>query len=104
MLRCARCSRADNTDPRLGCIDNQTIGCPVPLPVVPGKDIVLICRKEQCGKQFSLPAASLMRRTIPSGISCQLHPCEILATVVLPEEIATDAASKSPPKRKPRTE
>lgn len=78
MLTCPRCCRAGETQEEIqaGCIDKQTIGCPSPREVIPGKDLVLKCRDEVCGKMVAMSAASVMHRTIPPEIACGRHPCQ----------------------------
>lgn len=95
MLTCPRCSKAAATveDLQGSCMDRQTLGsCPTPRDVIPGKDIVLACRKDGCGKQFALPATSLLHRTIPQEISCMASPCGIV--VVNPSGAPRNAVGK----------
>lgn len=94
MKTCPRCCRAGETqeDIQGGCVDKQTIGCPNPREVIPGKDIVIQCREEACGKVVALPASSLMHRTIPHEIQCMRSPCGAIA-------LASRPVTKETPKR-----
>jgi len=95
MKRCERCCRAGDSqeDIQGGCVDKQTIGCPTPVPVVPGKDIVLACRAEPCGKVVSFPAARVMSRSVPTEVSCMFAPCAI--ATITPEAEAAPAPQKN---------
>jgi hypothetical protein len=88
MFRCPRCCKAGDklADVQEGCVDAQTIGCPPPVGVFSGKDIVLTCRLEDCGKQFAFPASDVTMRKIPQDISCPRTPCAILSVAAPTEE------------------
>lgn len=94
MLVCPRCSRAGNSkeDVQTGCVDKQTIGCPTPRDVVTGKDIVIQCRDELCGKLVAVAASSVMHRTIPTEISCMRTPC---SAMVFNQPAPTEDTSES---------
>lgn len=103
MLRCTRCCKAGDSqeDIQSQCVDKQTIGCPDPIAVIPGKDIVMTCRLEMCGRTFSFPAAMVVNHRVPTEVACiGGSPCGIvvMAPVKNPEDFAhivnSDAAAQ----------
>lgn len=80
LLRCPRCAKATSEGvPSDRCIDKQTIGCPAPVAVLPGKDVLLQCRTEGCDKMFALPVSAVVSRRIPVEVHCERSPCGILS-------------------------
>lgn len=85
MLRCTRCCKAgpDTAAIRSQCVD-ASIGimpCPEPILVTPGRDIVLKCRKEDCGRSYSFPANRVTQKLVPNDVSCPFTHCEISSVV-----------------------
>lgn len=99
MLRCPRCCRAGESQEEIQerCPDKGIMGCPDPLEVTPGRDVVLLCRREMCGKIFSFPAKLIPGRGIPAEVSCMFSPCEIM--VVAPAALVNPSLSLNPPKK-----
>lgn len=81
MFRCPRCCKAGESQAEIQstCVDGQTIGCPNSVAVTPGKDIVLSCRNDLCGRQFSFPADRILAHVIPLEVACMgASPCGIM--------------------------
>lgn len=99
MLRCLRCTRAGDTtdDIRASCGDAVAgiIPCPTPVEVIPGRDIVLTCRKAECGKVFAFPATRIVQHQIPPDVSCTFTSCEIVATQPLVATVAPSIMDKA---------
>lgn len=94
MLRCPRCCKAGETaeEIRGSCVDAQTLGCPTAVAVVSGKDILLVCRDELCGKHLSFPAERIVHRAVPVEVSCMRSPC--LLMVVNPTAVPAEAPKR----------
>lgn len=99
MIRCPRCSRAGDSQEDLQgtCIDKQVIDCPPPLPVLPGRDVVLVCRDAMCGKVFSFRADAILSKTVPPEVSCPRAICAI--QVAAPTVTTTEKPRPAPPFR-----
>jgi hypothetical protein len=110
ILRCPRCAKATREGvPSDRCIDKQTIGCPAPIAVMTGADVLLQCRTEGCDKMFALPVGSIMARRIPVEVHCERNHCGIVAVTptqtVPPSHAPTETIQKSGrDKRKPSSE
>lgn len=96
MLTCNRCNKAGATqeDIQGQCVDNQTIGCPPPREVIPGKDIVLTCREESCGRAFAFPVHNIVHHTVPQDVSCPRSPCQILVVASTQQQQAPKSNGK----------
>lgn len=103
MLTCPRCSRAGDSleTIRSTCADASAgiIPCPAPREVVPGRDVVLMCRKDECGRVYAFPADRIPVKQIPADVTCPFSSCEIVAIQPLVASQPSKAASGKAPSK-----